>query len=440
MSKSPHSWRERLRRYRHLAPMVLILLILTVPELEKAWTWDPCALQETDQDIVTTLLYPHLVRWVLHFKTNNAPTVAIVYIDPATDPPDLLNNTCIARGFLAQLVDDVSSLGAKAVVIDKFYSDNSCNDKAQNRIFTTAMTNKSIPIIVGQPTHLLADEKGNDKGCLALSNKFDFNSAKVKFGLTRLNSDVLKIPLRWPLFHDNDDPKTAKPIDQPPDIGDTLSLMTAKQIDPTIDTTGRLRKLLASKVHPYTSFLELASTSAMVVRCSTEPALNDKNSSDYYAKCSDLVSQPHSLGKQNLDLAGKIVVIGDLSDQDMQPFPDERKERPGVYLQANYIQSILDGRFLQEIPLYLTLILLVLFIFATYCLHMFLEPWPAFRVSLATLVILLVASFVVMLKWSYFTPLWALWTAAIVVAIRFLETKAHHLGTEFKHDASDSAE
>jgi CHASE2 domain-containing sensor protein len=434
MIRRAHPWKERLRRYRHLIPMVLILLVLTVPELEKAWTWDPCALQQMDQDIFTTLLYRPLANWVLHFKSTQDPTVVIVYIDPATEPPELLTNTCLARVFLASLVDDISTLGAKAIVIDKFYSDTSCTDPASNETFKTAMTNKTIPIVVGAPTHLLTDKKGTEKGCLALSNKFDFGGQKVKYGLTRLNSDVLKLPLQWPVFLDTDDPTVNSPRNDPPDIGDTLSLVAARQIDPSVDTPGPVKNLITAKVHPYTNFLELSSTNAMTVRCSTEPDPPDADNKEF--NCSKMKWPSHSLGDQKLDLAGKIVVIGDLSDQDMQPFPDEKKERPGVYLQANYIQSILDRRFLQEIPLYLTLIGLTLFIVSIYCLHLFLDSRRALQVSLVMLAVVLLFSIVALLTWSYFTPLWALWTATIVVAVRFLETKAHHLSTEVMHDAS----
>jgi CHASE2 domain-containing sensor protein len=428
------TWKDKLRRYRHLIPMALILVVLTVPELERAWTWDPCVLQETDLDFFTTLLYRPVTNWVLSFKPTPKPSVVIVYIDPETDPPELLTNTCLARVFFAHLVDDISNLGAKAIVIDKFYSDSSCNDSDSNRIFKTALTNKKIPIVVGMPTHLLTDKKGTDQGCLALSNKFDFGVEKVKYGLTRLNSDILKIPLQWPVFHDNDDPKVDPPRNDPPDIGDTISLMAARQINPSIDKSGPVKMLLDAKVHPYTNFLELDSTNAMTVRCSTEPNLSDVDKEK--VDCPKLKWPLHSLGQQKLDLAGKIVVIGDLSDQDMQPFPDEKKERPGVYLQANYIQSILDGRFLREVPLYITLITLVVYIVCTYCLHLFLDnPERAFQISLLIFAIVISVSIFALLKWSYFTPLWALWTAAIVVAVRYLETKAHHLSTQVMHDA-----
>jgi hypothetical protein len=445
MKEISRSWKEKLRRYGHILLMVLILLVLTVPELENAWTRDPCALQEMDQDFLTTHVYQRLSQWALHFKPSPPPSVVIVYIDPRTEPPELLTNTCLARVFLGKLVDDISGLGAKAIVIDKFYSKTSCSDDTKNGPFKTAMTNKTIPIVVGQPTHLLTDAKGSDKGCLALSPQFDFGGQKVKYGLTRLNNDVLKLPLRWPVFRDSDDPKVDKAIndDLNPNkdmlAGDTISLVAARQIDPAVDAeSDPVAKLIALHVHPYTSFLDLPSTNAMAVRCSTEQDLRDANNEKLV--CPDKPSPRNALGPEKVDLAGKIVVIGDLSDQDMQPFPDEKKERPGVYLQANYLQSILDRRFLQEIPWYVTLIGLFVFIVAIYCLHFFVKRWSPTRISLAMLAVTLLICLVALVWHHYYTPLWALWTAATVVAVRSLESKAHELSGEFKKNASHSVD
>jgi hypothetical protein len=430
--------------------MVVILLVLTVPELENVWTREPCALQEMDQDFLTTLVYKPLSRLLLGFKQSPSPSVVIVYIDPKTDPPELLTNTCLARVFIGKLVDDISSLGAKAIVIDKFYSKDSCSDKNVNGAFGTAMTNKTIPIIVGQPTQLLSDDKGTDKGCLAISPQFPLDPQKVKYGLTRLNNDVLKLPLRWPLFRDTDNPRVDKPIndDSNPKIddkdlhaGDTISLMAARQIDWRVDQeSDPVAKLIALHVHPYTSFIELPFTNAMKVRCSKEPEILDANGEKL--DCTKIQFPKDAIDPRAL--AGKIVVIGDLSDQDMQPFPDEKKERPGVYLQANYLQSILDRRFLQEIPWYVTLIGLVVFIVAIYCLHFFLEGWSPTRISLAMLAVTLLVCLVALLWRQYYTPLWAIWTAATVVAVRSLESKAHELAhkqsVQLKKGTSHSAD
>jgi CHASE2 domain-containing sensor protein len=117
----------------------------------------------------------------------------------------------------------------------------------------------------------------------------------------------------------------------------------------------------------------------------------------------------------------------------MQPFPGG--EKPGVWLQANYVQSLLDHRFLREIPLWVTVIGILLFIFAVYCLFWYLEnPERALLYSLILLAVLIVISLGVLVSTSYFTPLWALWGGSVLVSFRYLETKAHHLSAHLKQE------
>jgi uncharacterized CHY-type Zn-finger protein len=407
--------------------MLIFLGVLVVPELDNAWISDPCALQESEQGWLSTLVYGTLSSWAfsLHnffHKQLDAPVI-IVYINPATDPTELLTNTCLARDFLANLVIDITDAGAKAIVIDKYYSDGSCSNKTKNENFKTILNQNAarIPIVVGQPTKLLSYTDKAKESCLALATPFDFGpSSHVKYGLTRLNGDVLKIPLRWPVFKDRIHPTDAL---TPDGSGDSLSVVAAESVEPGLDNKGSsFQKFLALNQHPYTSFRELPSTTAMTVRCDAEQKPTDADGNEL--SCTKARNPPDGSTYKKPNLQGKIVVIGDLSDQDMQPFPDANKEEPGVYLQANYVKSILDQRFLKEVPFFLTLSGFVLFIIAVYCLHLFL-PEQALLVSSIALSTIVFVSFVSLMIFHYYTPLWALSGAAVFVVIRFFETKAH---------------
>jgi CHASE2 domain-containing sensor protein len=152
-----------------------------------------------------------------------------------------------------------------------------------------------------------------------------------------------------------------------------------------------------------------------------------------------MVHPINNLDGNNLQLNGKIVVIGDKVDQDMQPFPGG--EKPGVWLHANYIQSLLDHRFLREVPFSITLVSLLLFIFVVYCLFWYIEqPERALLLGLAVVIVLIVISLGILVATSYFTPLWALWGAGLLVIFRYLETQAHHLSAHLKHQRTDPAE
>lgn len=436
------TWMQKLRHYWVILPLLVIMLLLAVPELDNMgyglWPSDPCNLQEIDQGGFSSRLYAPLTRWALRFSPT--PTVAIIYIDPKTEPSEILTNTCAARVFLSRLVQDLNTIHANVIVIDKYYSDTSCTEATSNKIFLNAMNKSVLPVVVGQPTHKL-ESKGKPGACLALSNRVKFDdNANVHYGLTRLNSDTLKLPLRWPVFQENSNlevPPT--PISEESGAGDSLALVAARQQNPNIEKEESVQKLLAMHLHPYTTFLDLPHVNAMTVLCSAEATPRDAYGKPFGDLCKGMVQPLSNLDKNNLKLDGKIVVIGDKSEEDMQPFPGG-EDKPGIWLQANYIQSLLDHRFLREVPLRITLTGLVAFIFVVYWLFWFLQPERALIVGLITLAALLFLSLGVLVSTSYFTPLWALWGGGILVIFRYLETRAHHLSAQLKQQHTDSAE
>ena len=228
------TWAQKLRHYWVVLPLLLIMLALAVPELENMgyvpWESNPCDLQEISQGGFSGELYAPITRWAL--RVTPTPSVAIIYIDPKTEPAEILTNTCAARVFLSRLIQDLNTLRANVIVIDKFYSSGNCTEEPKNKIFLDTMDKTVVPVVVGQPTHAL--DNTSKGGCLALSDKFDFDTkANVHYGLTRLNSDTLKLPLRWPIFQ-----PAAKPNDPPiqlPEksgVGDSLALVAATQQDP----------------------------------------------------------------------------------------------------------------------------------------------------------------------------------------------------------------
>jgi hypothetical protein len=436
------SWMQKLRHYWVIPPLLLVMLLLAIPELENMgyslWPSNPCNLQEIDQGGYSTRLYAPITRWALRFSPT--PTVAIIYIDPRTEPSEILTNTCAARVFLSRLVEDLNSLHANVIVIDKYYSDTACTEPIPNQTFLDAMNKSVLPVVVGRPTHKL-ENNAKAGGCLALSNpvKFD-DKANVHYGLTRLNSDTLKLPLRWPVFQENANPELPPtPLPEEGGAGDSLALVAATQQDPNIQNEASVKKLLAMHLHPYTTFLDLPHVNAMTVLCSAEPAPHDAYGKPFGDLCKGMVQPLDSLDNNKLKLSGKIVVIGDKSEEDMQPFPGG-EDKPGIWLQANYIQSLLDHRFLREIPLGLTIICLILFIFVVYWLYWFLQPERALVVGLISVAALLVVSLGVLVSTSYFTPLWALWGGVILVIFRYLETRAHHLIAQLKQQHTDPAE
>jgi hypothetical protein len=257
--------------------------------------------------------------------------------------------------------------------------------------------------------------------------------------LTRLDSDNLKIPLRWPVFmgpadSQNSPSQSATPKQLPEETGNTLSLMAAKVQDPNIESNPGVAKFLAKGIHPYTTFIDLPQINAMTVMCSAEKDPSDIFGTKLGDACTSWVRSLNNLDGHNLSLDGKIVVVGALSPQDMKSFPTGTK--PGVFLQANYVQSILDHRFLTEIPPGLTLGCLAVVVFVVYCLYWahdrtgepLLSTTQAGLLSLSILAGTVLLSVIVLLTTSYFTPLWALWGAGVFMIFRYLEEVGHSRG------------
>jgi CHASE2 domain-containing sensor protein len=444
-------WR-RLRQFWLVIPLVAILAALMMSDLGDFMgvsvfdASNPCALTDASQSSISARMYLPIARWALRYTPS--PSVAIIYIDPASDPPDLIINTCASRAFLARLITDLNTLSAHVIVIDKYYSANGCAEQDKNAAFIKAMEGSKVPIVVGQQTHPLPQTSAAS-GCLALTPKLEFSpTSKVHYGLTRIDNDDLKIPLRVPVYPDpaaipGTQPAattSAAPAPLPAATGDTLSLVAAKLVNPRIESNHTLSKLLAKQNDPYTTFLNLPHITGLTALCSAEPSPRapiDGQPGD--ALCKPWVRDPEDLDGNQLSLAGKIVVIGDISGADQKNFPSDMAPfppgtRPGVFMQANYIQALLDHRFLQEIPTPVTLGLLVVYVLIVYVLYWAHDQTghPRFTLdqagfwSLVVLAGVVACSFLFLVTMSYFTPLWALWGAGVFMVFRYLEASGHH--------------
>jgi hypothetical protein len=440
----PHpndSWMMRkLRQFWPVIPLGVILIALMFEDLD-VMGWNPfgavqCGISELDESSFSAKLYNPLAQWGIHH--TGIPQVAIVYIDSTVEPAELLSNTCASRVFLTNLVQDLNKLHANVIVIDKYYSEDACGEQATNDLFKTTLGTSAVPVVLGQPTHPLSNNSKLE-GCIGLSRGITFApGANVRFGLTRLDTDPLKLPTRWPVLDDLDNPN-ATPVLLPDAAGDSLSLVAAKAQAPTIETIDPMPKLLATGHHPYTTFLDLPNIHAMTVICTAEDAPLYSDGTPVPCTARGWKQDAANIDGHQLNLMGKVVIIGDIADADMQPFPKvvdpfPSGQVPGVYLHANYIQSLLDQRFLTQTPLWLTIAFLMLFVIGIYCLYWahdkdekpLLTPERALIGSVALLFCMVLLSVGALLALNYFTPVWALWGAGFFLVFRYLEASGHH--------------
>src|ERR1019366_7166030 len=102
--------------------------------------------------------------------------------------------------FLARLITDLNALSAHVIVIDKYYSANGCAEQDKNAALIKAMEGSRVPIVVGQQTGVLSGSSSTS-GCLALTPRLEFSKAsKVHYGITKIDTDDLRIPLRFIVF------------------------------------------------------------------------------------------------------------------------------------------------------------------------------------------------------------------------------------------------
>jgi hypothetical protein len=252
----------------------------------------------------------------------------------------------------------------------------------------------------------------------------------VRTGLTRLNAALLRIPLRWPVFDDLDHPN-ATPAAAPEAAGDTLSLVAAKAQWPDIESSQLMPKLLETGDHPYTTFINLPNIHAMTAVCTAEANPVYADGTPVPCDQKKWRQDPRSIDGKSLNLMGKVVVVGDISDNDMQPFAKELPpfpagQVPGVYLQANYVESLLEQRFLTKTPLWITLLLLAVFtvgVFGIYWAHdkegkPLLTPRKALIAGLILLAVMTLLGFGLLLALNYYTPVWALFAAGLILVFR----------------------
>jgi len=121
-----------------------------------------------------------------------------------------------------------------------------------------AMEGSKIPIVVGQQTEALSGGS-ETSGCLVLTPRLEFSkTSKVAYGVLNLDTDDLRIPLRFAIAASYPAMGVRQPARRLPSptsarcgaaaaaSGDTLSLAAAKAVNPRIESNRTLSKLLAA--------------------------------------------------------------------------------------------------------------------------------------------------------------------------------------------------
>jgi hypothetical protein len=317
-----------------------------------------------------TPLYKQALRLA---KLQESPQVSTVGIDAELE--QIQNNVCTGRAFTADLLQAIAAQGPSVIAIDKFYGRNSCpNGDKDTQKLIDEIASLQVPVVVGASTH--ASSQNNTSSCLVLTpqlftpirHTFGLKAAAgpavVYTGLTRLNEDPLKIPLKWPVFAQDGDKRVAGN-----GAGDSFALVTARLANPDATSTKEFENLLDSPQQPYAAVPVPAKDETTDARgpVQKQTATNLLCT----AGTPDAVKRwgLNCAGTKRLDVKGKIVVIGAESTADEWNLPGGTMY--GFELQAHYIAALLGGAYLRDISPAWLLLPLALY----YCLAELLLPY-----------------------------------------------------------------
>ncbi len=340
------------RRHRLRKLLLLLLLFAMLIALNTTDYWTPllqhdsgCRSREASVSWPEEFFFKHLM-----FRRPGVPSsrVAVVTMGDS-EASDLSTDVCSGRRFTADVIDALNRHAVSVIALDKEYGVGSCKQEAANAALVAATEHSHVKIVVGQDTHNASEQ--DDGQCMVLSKGFSFGTAAVTQGITVLNENPLKIPLRWPVFQNDEQAghgTAAKDTD-----GETFSLAAAAAADPAITARRAIAANLARHSHPFGDF-----RGAVDEVTATELLCSDAAGTAKLAEWGDRCA-----GSKPLDLRGRVVVVASQSSTDVHPFLGG--DVPGALLQAHYIEALLSGHYYSEVPFWLAVIVFMVWVAAT---------------------------------------------------------------------------
>ena len=324
--ETPSGLRDVSRRAVLFAMVFIAALGVTVAS--EAWLDTTLASQESiGMTAQAALKFSGLYRRIVAAPRSPIPRYTVVVeIDPERDPGSVsLYDLCRQRKMLAALVARVAAGMPSAIVIDKYFGTTECPGNTNSTLINTlADVNAKVPVVVGRRIN----------GAYLEPSLFS-TVPKLQDAIVNIDRDSRKLPLEWQAFPSKEDMQRNQSFAW----HETLALAAAKTYEKghLAERHPRLAELLNPPPrNPYISFLDVGQFQpfrflAGYILCGREV----KPGEDATA----CPAAPQALSA----LSGKIVLIGDISSQDQHP--SVVGQIPGIYLQANFIEALLDDRY-----------------------------------------------------------------------------------------------
>jgi hypothetical protein len=305
---------------------------------------------------------------------------------------------CEARRYMAALLPALAGADPAIIVIDKWYTAG-CDEVTNNHlIITFDQITQRVPTVVALPADspelLLANgqelrlkdlrKMGFGPDDLIKGRNLLESVSKLRFGLAFGDCDNRKIPLTWQIFLSDEDVKHHNATDYP-----TLAAQAAIAKDSEV--LSRIKPYLDSKVDPFTSFITAEEFKPM--------QSSEVCSADKLGDCALPKNWQQSL-------RGRVLLLAEFSAGDTHNSAIDKVS--GSLLQANYIESLLDDRYMRPFPGYLEILLaLIGFAMIEGCFDRAEgHNHPAFLFASAVIVILIATSYLSVILFARFFTFW----------------------------------
>lgn len=342
------------------------------------------------------------------------PKTDTIYTNLARDP----GNPCGEKGTrnaLARILKEINNQHPAVIVIDKFFS-VACEDKdpidtgTKNLKTALETISKETPIVIGRlgPYYTGNSDSGEhgqttrileaSQPALTFLQSADNSGPRIIEGILNLDLDNRKMALKWSVQHDN--------TDNSKNNFDTLSFAAVKAYYETQSAqlttqNSEIEKLLKRNKNPYISFIGREKIDSIIIPAG-KLISNDTESAEAKTIPSGILTTSENLYR----LRGKIVIIGELDNYYDKHDSVFYRKIPGVILQANYIEAMLDQRCHEPTPWLDYIIGFIVFVVIYYC-GLYSETWSELLTCLVGIFIgvFLLIYFLVALSGFYINPI-----------------------------------
>src|ERR1700688_1569759 len=323
----------------------------------------------------TTFRYRTFAR--AGYRKPRTQLIRLVTRERAKEPDEVFNvvgttdrqNICHQRALMAKLISKLTRAAAGAIVIDKYFAPSTIpcatdNDSTRDLQASIEAAADKLPVVVSENDSSASQLKAAQEGILTEGQTKAFEKADVivfptlefkgkhlKTGLLTLNGDTSKIPLTWKA-QTNSSAGQSEPQRSP-----SLALSAASAYDAHLLDSKAFSQLYMEMRQPFTGLLsekEIPKYSAIDLVCNHKYVKRTNWEQDCSGGSYKGDDGDYAIG----DLRSHVVVIGEYRGMDNHD--SDIGVVPGVLLQANYIESLLDDRYFRPVPQWVQILIALL--------------------------------------------------------------------------------